>query len=223
MYDEPDNTSKEGKEFFHAPHNDGEINRARKSLIYELFILGELMDGPYHGYHLREILSDLLGPFRQISWGVLYPLIRQLEREQLLVSDPESSAGESQREASSNRQRKQYAITTTGRERFYALMLEQSDFSAEFRDLFLIKLNNFDHLSRKQKLVVLRQYQEYLQFEDVYLLQGKQHALTDSDIPDPQRPHVLRIIDFRESTIRGEIEWIEQQIRSREEQSETPG
>ena len=53
--------------------------------MYELFVLGELMDGPHHGYLLREILGRLLGPFRHISCGVLYPLIRQLEREGLIV------------------------------------------------------------------------------------------------------------------------------------------
>src|SRR5712692_6508552 len=117
--------------------HEQEAGRARKSLIYELFVLGELMDGPHHGYQLHEILSDLLGPFRQISWGVLYNLIRQLERGVI-----------------SSRQRKQYAITATGRERFYALMLEQGDYSAEYRELFLVKLNNFDHLSPKQQLTV---------------------------------------------------------------------
>lgn len=36
------------------------------------------MDGPHYGYILREILGRLLGPFRHISWDVLYPLIRRV-------------------------------------------------------------------------------------------------------------------------------------------------
>ena len=73
-----------GKEY-EGPRDKEETSRAHKRLIYELFVLGELMDGPHHGYKLREILSNLFGPFRQISWGMLYPLIRQLEREGLLA------------------------------------------------------------------------------------------------------------------------------------------
>ncbi len=200
--------------------HEQEAGRARKSLIYELFVLGELMDGPHHGYQLHEILSDLLGPFRQISWGVLYPLIRQLEREKLLVSTAESKTQESERGVISSRQRKQYAITATGRERFYALMLEQGDYSAEYRELFLVKLNNFDHLSPKQQLTVLWQYRGCLQVEDVYLREGQQDVLTDTHIPDHHRAHILRIIDFRWSSIRGEMHWIEEQIRRLEEEKE---
>src|SRR6266567_6089024 len=69
---------------------------ARKALMYELFVLGELMDGPHYGYLLREILGRLLGPFRHISWGVLYPLIRHLEREGLIVPSEEDGNEQSE-------------------------------------------------------------------------------------------------------------------------------
>jgi DNA-binding PadR family transcriptional regulator len=200
--------------------NEQETGRARKSLIYELFVLGELMDGPHHGYQLREILSNLFGPFRQISWGVLYPLIRQLELEGLIASEAQTSAEDSETRASSSRQRKQYLLTESGRKRFYALILERGDYSADYRELFMVKLNNFDHLSCQQQLTVLWHYRGYLQVEDFYLLGGQQHVSTDSGIPENQRAHILRIISFRRSSIQGEIQWIEQQIKDLEEQSE---
>src|SRR5579871_5535110 len=52
--------------------------RSRRSAAYELFVLGELVNGPMHGYLLREILNRVLGPYRTMSWGVLYPLIHAL-------------------------------------------------------------------------------------------------------------------------------------------------
>src|SRR5258706_7725123 len=85
--------------------NEHDAVTTRKSTMYELFVLGELMDGPHHGYSLREILSRMLGPFRQISWGVLYPLIRQLEREGLILQNEESSAA-SEAGASNSKQPK---------------------------------------------------------------------------------------------------------------------
>lgn len=200
--------------------NEQEAGRARKSLIYELFILGELMDGPHHGYQLREILSNLLGPFRQMSWGVLYPLIRQLELEGLIISETQTSPEESGTRASSSRQRKQYRLTETGRERLYTLMLERGDYNADYRELFIVKLNNFDHLSCQQQLTVLWQYRGYLQVEDFYLLGGQQHVSTDPGIPDNQRAHILRIIDFKRSSVQSEIRWIEQHIKRLEEESE---
>ena len=196
-----------------------EVHRMHKSLIYELFVLGELLDGPRHGYQLREILSRLLGPFRQISWGMLYPLIRQLEREGLLASESESIAEEPERGGASARQRKPYAITATGRERFYALMIEQGDYSADYRELFIVKLNNFDYLSPGQQLAVLWQYRGYLQVEDFYLSGGQQHVLNNPYLSDQHRVHILHIMSFRWSGIQGEMHWIEEQIKRLEEET----
>jgi DNA-binding PadR family transcriptional regulator len=210
---------KDGEDPF-SSQKAGEGSGAHKRTMYELFVLGELLDGPHHGYQLREILSRLLGPFRQISWGVLYPLIRQLELEGLLASDAEMSTEESGARASSSRQRKQYRLTETGRERFYTLMLERGDYNADYRELFTVKLNNFDHLSCQQQLTLLWHYRGYLQVEDFYLLGGQQHVSTDPGIPDNQRAHILRTISFKWSSIQGEIQWIEQQIKRLEEASE---
>jgi DNA-binding PadR family transcriptional regulator len=203
-----------------SPHDQDreEASRGHKRLIYELFVLGELMDGPYHGYKLREILSSLFGPFRQISWGILYPLIRQLEREGLLSSEREMTTETRESAASNNRQRRHYTITAAGQARFYTLMLEQGDYNADYRELFITKLNNFDHLSAEQQLVVLSQYRGYLQIEALYLQGGKQLASTGSDIPDDQRAHIHRNISFKESGLAAEIQWIEHYIKSLEEQ-----
>src|SRR3989440_11790751 len=130
---------------------------ARKAPMYELFVLGELMDGPHYGYLLRDILGRLLGPFRHISWGVLYPLIRRLEREGLIVPDEKSGAAQSE-STQGNKQRKQYRITEAGQERFLALILETGNYTADYPELFLIKLNNLDHITREQKLTLLWHY-----------------------------------------------------------------
>lgn len=205
-----------------TPHDQDkeEVSRGHKRLIYELFVLGELMDGPYHGYKLREILSSLLGPFRQISWGILYPLIRQLEREGSIASEREIMTEAREQASSSTRQRRRYTITTTGRALFYTLMLEQSDYNADYRELFIIKLNNFDHLSPEQQLVVLSHYRGYLQIEALYLKGGKQLASTDAGVPDDQRAHIHRNIRFKESGLAGEVQWIEQHIKLLEDQQE---
>jgi DNA-binding PadR family transcriptional regulator len=185
---------------------------ARKAPIYELFVLGELMDGPHYGYLLRDILGRLLGPFRQMSWGVLYPLIRQLEREGLIVPDEKSEAGRS-KSIKGNQQRKQYRITEAGQRRFLALMLETGDYTADYPELFLIKLNNLDHLTREQQLTLLWHYREYLQIEKKYL-QESQGNISDGTrfIPEDQRAHVLDVIGFRLSGIQAEVDWVARKI-----------
>ncbi|HEX6484464.1 MAG TPA: PadR family transcriptional regulator [Ktedonobacteraceae bacterium] len=189
----------------------------RKSTMYELFVLGELMDGPHHGYSLRDILSRMLGPFRQISWGVLYPLIRQLEREGLIVQDEESSAAGG---TSNSKQRKSYRITESGRKRFSLLMEDQSEYGPDYPEYFIIKLNNFDHISREQQLAILWQYQGYLQALDFYGQSAQQYVSSNPAIPDGQRPHILRTISYRMCTIQAEIAWIEQEIARLEDEPE---
>ncbi len=192
----------------------------RKAPMYELFVLGELMDGPHYGYLLRDILGRLLGPFRQISWGVLYPLIRHLEREGLIVLDAKTGTGRSE-SIQGNQPRKQYRITEAGRRRFLALMLETGDYTADYPELFLIKLNNLDHLTNEQQLVLLWHYREYLQVEKKYLQEG-QRNISDGTrfIPEDQRAHVFEVISFRLSGIQAEIDWVARKIARLESEKE---
>jgi len=180
--------------------------------MYELFVLGELMDGPHYGYLLRDILGRLLGPFRQISWGVLYPLIRHLECEGLIVLDDKADTRRSEH-IQGNQQRKPYRITEAGRKRFLALMLETGDYTAEYPERFLIKLNNLDHLTREQQLTILWHYREYLQAEQKYLQEGQRNISDGSHvIPENQRAHVFDVIAFRLSEIQARIAWIARKI-----------
>ena len=184
----------------------------RKAPTYELFVLGELMDGPHYGYLLRDILGRLLGPFRQISWGVLYPLIRHLEQEGLIVLYEQVSTGQSEN-IQGKQQRKPYCITEAGRRRFLALMLETADYTADYAELFLVKLNNLDHLTHEQQLTILWHYREYLQVEQKYLQDGQRNIADGTQaIPENQRTHVLDLIAFRLSGIQGEITWIARKI-----------
>lgn len=199
--------------------NEHDAVTTRKSTMYGLFVLGELMDGPHHGYSLREILSRMLGPFRQISWGVLYPLIRQLEQEGLMVQEEETTAAGGTG-ASNSKQRKSYRITESGRKRFYALMQEQGEYNSDYPEYFIIKLNNFDHISRELQLTILWHYQGYLQALNFYGQSAQQYVSSNPDVPDSQRPHILRTISYRMSSIQAEISWIEQEIARLEDEQE---
>src|SRR5437773_1420635 len=107
---------------------------ARRGKLYELVILGELIGGPHHGYLLREILGKIFGPFRQMSWGALYPLIHRLEQQGLIAPAPSDVTSQGKRG-----QRNLYQITRAGRERFHALMVEAVPYSSYDPDSFLAK------------------------------------------------------------------------------------
>jgi DNA-binding PadR family transcriptional regulator len=71
-------------------------------------ILGLLSDGARSGYELRVAVSEELGYFWAESFGQIYPTLRRLAREKLVVRNSERTG---------RRPRNVYTITAAGRER----------------------------------------------------------------------------------------------------------
>ena len=51
---------------------------ARRAELLEFAVLGLLHESPMHGYELRKRLNTALGAFRALSYGSLYPALRDL-------------------------------------------------------------------------------------------------------------------------------------------------
>jgi len=87
--------------------------------VLEFAVLGMLGDGPLHGYELRKRLSAVLGPFRALSYGSLYPCLRRLQAKGLIDEVDLTPATESTAPPLSGRRaRVIYAITAEGKEEF---------------------------------------------------------------------------------------------------------
>ena len=176
--------------------------------VYELFVLGELTGGPHHGYLLREILGKVLGPFRQVSWGVLYPLIHRLEEEGLIMPNTQRKA-HTPKEPGKSGQRNLYAITSTGRARLLELMLDLVPYAAYDPDLFVIKLSYFDFITQDEQCAILQHHRGYLQTHDDHLRTNLQWVMADDDIPQHERARIQWVTEFRLSRIQSEIAWVE--------------
>ena len=90
---------------------------AKRTDVLDHTVLGVLSDGPLHGYELRKRLTAILGPFRALSFGSLYPCLHRLTEsdliEQIDAVDREEVAG-----ISTKRARIVYALTASGKEAF---------------------------------------------------------------------------------------------------------
>ncbi|MEY3408240.1 MAG: hypothetical protein RL038_1301 [Actinomycetota bacterium] len=94
----------------------------RKSSALELAILGLLQDAPLHGYELRKRLTSMIGAFRAISFGALYPALRQLtESGHISQTADAAAAGPA---LSGKRARITYALTESGQNHLRELLLE---------------------------------------------------------------------------------------------------
>jgi DNA-binding PadR family transcriptional regulator len=101
-----------------------------RSGVLELAVLGLLHRTPMHGYELSRQLNSVLGPFRAVAFGTLYPCLADLTERGLIVaeSDEETSATRGTR---ARRSRKVYRLTAEGKERFQDLLAESGPTSWE--------------------------------------------------------------------------------------------
>ncbi|MFT4201603.1 PadR family transcriptional regulator [Gordonia sp. (in: high G+C Gram-positive bacteria)] len=87
--------------------------------MLELAILGLLLESPMHGYELRKRLTGLLGAFRAFSYGSLYPTLRRMQADGLIVEDTTPIGATKVR-----RGRRVYMLTEAGRARFNELVAD---------------------------------------------------------------------------------------------------
>ena len=102
--------------------------------VLELAVLGLLHRTPMHGYELRKQLTNVLGLFRALSYGSLYPCLHELlaagliaeEHDETGPTGPNGSArlNGPARPRRGGRSLKVYRLTADGKERLQELLGE---------------------------------------------------------------------------------------------------
>ncbi|GHO71252.1 hypothetical protein KSC_101440 [Ktedonobacter sp. SOSP1-52] len=188
---------------------------------YELFVVGELMNGPQHGYKLHAIIQRILGPFHRLSWGTLYPLIRRLEQQGLITSESEQDDTAVSHEG--HRQtRKLYRLTDAGRDRFFALMRDPGEYSPDYPDLFAVKLSKFGLVDSSVQLAVLQHYREYLSVLREHYAHGISRVMSNPEIRDQERSFILQLAEYHIHSYDATLAWLDTKIVNLIEQQKKP-
>ncbi len=103
-----------------------------RTAVLELAVLGVLHRTPMHGYELRKQITSVLGLFRALSYGSLYPCLHELLAAGLIAEEHDGSEPEPPaRTTASGRPRagrgralKVYRLTADGKERLQELLGE---------------------------------------------------------------------------------------------------
>jgi DNA-binding PadR family transcriptional regulator len=174
--------------------------------VYELCILGELMDAPAHGYRLHKIVETSIGPVRRLSWGALYPTIRKLEAEGLIEEDPGDGGG------ADRRGKRKYRVTGAGQARFLDLMLEHRYSDAELSEVFTIKLCNLHHVLPEQRTAIMQEYRAHLHkvIAHVQTVRGRIAEL--AGMPEPERQSILCALDRRMHLLLADDGWVSREM-----------
>lgn len=159
-----------------------------RSESLEFALLGLLSLAPLHGYELRKRIGTIFGPFRALSFSVLYPQLRRMMEAGLI----EESAIEA---TTSRRSRIVYAITEKGATRFETLTesvtpetWEDEGFEIRFAFFSPTSANNRvrilegRHRRLKEKAEILRGELEKSPVGiDKYLEEWRRHSLETAD------------------------------------------
>ena len=94
---------------------------SQRSGVLELAVLGLLHETPMHGYELRKRLNSVLGAFRAFGYGSLYPCLKELLRQGLIVEEAPAGAAKS---LGGRRSKIVYRLTADGKERLEDLLRE---------------------------------------------------------------------------------------------------
>ncbi|MHB2022997.1 MAG: PadR family transcriptional regulator [Mycobacteriales bacterium] len=96
--------------------------------MLEFAVLGLLHESPLHGYELRKRLTTLLGPFRRISYGSLYPCLKSLLNQGWISEDDPIVYAPA---LSGRRGKIVYKLTADGKERLQQLLADSGPASWE--------------------------------------------------------------------------------------------
>jgi DNA-binding PadR family transcriptional regulator len=120
-------------------------------------VLGLLALGPRSGYDIKTVVDRSTRFFWAASYGQIYPELRRLEEEGLIVGEDAPNGG---------RGRRVFELTDAGREALQAWLLGR-DVTIEYRDESLLRLFFADALPREQALNLLegrkRGHEAYLE------------------------------------------------------------
>ncbi len=128
---------------------------AKRGDALELAVLGLLHETPMHGYELRKRVTSLLGWGRVLSYGSLYPCLKQLLRDGLIAEDTAHLETPAVPGARAGRRGKiVYKLSADGKERF-ATLVSAAGPSAWEDDNFGVHFAFFGDTSRETRLRIL--------------------------------------------------------------------
>ncbi|QDZ40299.1 PadR family transcriptional regulator [Euhalothece natronophila Z-M001] len=165
--------------------------------MLELATLGLLQKEPLHGYKLKQQLEQFISGCISVNYGAIYPLLKRLEQKGYLdLSITEGEAGGN---------KKIYAITEAGRERFQEKMQESPKESwVNARSRFMIKFIFFSHISPQKRIKLMEER----------LAVCKARLKEHKGEPQPDDYYLATACNRYLAVIEDEINWLTQQLNN---------
>ncbi|MET9399172.1 PadR family transcriptional regulator [Kitasatospora sp. NPDC002965] len=166
--------------------------------MLKLAILGFLHDRPLHGYELRRHLAALTGHVRPISDGTLYPAIKRLEADGLLVRTAEPGAAAAPRHT--------LRLTDAGRAALLDRLRAPEELDISDENRWFATLAFLRHLDAEPaaQAAVLRRRLAFLSEPASFFYDGTRPVGAE-EVDDPFRRGMLLIA---RATTAAELDWL---------------
>lgn len=186
----------------------------KRASVLELAVLGILHESPLHGYELRKRLNALLGTLRAISYGSLYPCLKQLLGDGLIAE--EVPRNEQNPPLAGKRAKIVYALTADGKDHFAALMAEAGPSEWE-DDSFGVRFAFFGRTDAAVRLRILEGRRRRLEER----LDGvRAHATRTRERVDA---YTLELQRHGLESVEREVRWLNELIATEREIGAGPG
>ena len=185
-----------------------------RTAVLEFAVLGLLHRTPMHGYELSKQLNSLLGAFRALSYGTLYPCLNKLYEEGLIAK--EGDAARSARGGTTKgRSKIVYRLTAEGKERLQDLLAESGPASWEDEE-FGVHFAFFGQTRADIRLRILEGRRSRLEerMEGVRVVLARTAERVDS--------YTLELQRYGLESVEREVRWLNELIAS-ERRSEVSG
>jgi DNA-binding PadR family transcriptional regulator len=184
----------------------------------EMAVLGLLNEAPMHGYALRKRVNALLGWGRVLSYGSLYPCLKQLQRDGLITHDTASDAPATTVTGARAGRRSKivYKLTAEGKERF-AELVSASGPSAWDDEAFGVHFAFFGSTTAENRLRILEGRRSRLEER----LEGVRTSLARSR--EKLDAYTLELQRHGLESAEREVRWLTELIDSERGQSPSGG
>lgn len=172
--------------------------------MYELLILSMLTSRDMSGYKLGRVLSSTLVPRRDVSNGVMYPLLSKL-----------ANAGyiELTEHHEDPRNKKMAHLTEKGAKRFQELMKKEIPDDSKRESMYRFKFRGMSAISHNEQLKILTDYKNDVQ-SDLNVFQEVKIHLKDKLIRGASNYDSLvwgtKSLDLSIQICQTKLQWVQQ-------------
>ncbi|SHM77516.1 PadR family transcriptional regulator [Gracilibacillus kekensis] len=168
-------------------------------------ILGILTTGCKSGYAIKQLMDQSLTHFWKISYGQIYPTLKQLTANELVTVTNTQQDGKPDR--------KEYDLTPKGLNALKNWLSQPIEQIPVERNEVLLKLFFGKHQSTEQNRMQLEDYKRKLE-ERLQTYHAIAHSIQTHHENDPNAQYWLFTLDYGKRTTVAAIDWCEATIKA---------